>query len=45
MELRDPTVAKRLPELEDSSRAGGSAPETSGAGLPARAPLMATEPA
>lgn len=44
VELRDPTVAKRLPELEDSSRAGGSAPGPRGAGLPARAPLMATEP-
>lgn len=43
--LRDPTVVKRLPELEGSSRATGSAPEASGAGLPTRAPLMAMEPA
>lgn len=45
MELRDPMVAKRLPELEDSSKAGGSAPGASGTGLPARVPLMAIEPA
>lgn len=45
VELRDPMVAKRLPELEDSSKAVGSTPGASGAGLPARAPLMATEPA
>lgn len=44
VELREPVVAKRLPELEDSSKAGGSAPGASGTGLPARAPLMATEP-
>lgn len=45
VELREPMGAKRLPELEDSSKAGGSAPGASGAGLPARAPVIATEPA
>lgn len=45
VELRDPTVAKRLPELEDSSKVAGSAPGVREAGLPAKAPLMATEPA
>lgn len=45
VELREPMVAKRLPELEDSSKVGGSAPGARGTGLPARAPLMATEPA
>lgn len=41
--LRDPTVANRLPD--GSSKVAGSTPGAGGAGLPARAPLMATEPA
>lgn len=43
--LRDPMLAKRLPGPEDSSKTADSIPEARGAGLLARAPLMATEPA
>lgn len=42
--LREPMVAKRLPGPEDSSKTAVSIPEARGAGLLARAPLMATEP-
>lgn len=42
--LRDPMLAKRLPGPEDSSKTADSIPEARGAGLLARAPLMATEP-
>lgn len=45
VELQDPMLTNRLPELETSSKALGSAPGARGAGLPARAPLTATEPA
>lgn len=43
--LRDPMVAKRLLGPEDSSKTADSIPEAKGAGLLAKAPLMATEPA
>lgn len=43
-ELQDPMPANRLPELETSSKAPGSAPGARGAGLPASTPLTVPEP-